>query len=69
MLKNLIEMILPSGKKLFMNYSKKDFDARIDTIEQADPRLKSNWGDKLYRIILVSKSKNLMGSSLISVVQ
>jgi len=38
-----------------------------ETVELADQRLKSNWGDKLYRIRLVVKSTRLKGNLSIEI--
>jgi hypothetical protein len=67
--KETIEIALSTGKKLNLSYRDAAFDVKIETIDQMDQRLKSNWGEKLYRILLVSKSRELKGSSVISVVQ
>lgn len=65
--KGTVELSLESGEKLNMRFKDTDFEVRIETVEQTDPRLISNWGEKLYRIQLVSKSARITGNTLVSV--
>lgn len=65
--KGTIELSLGSGKKLFLTYKDSAFNTRIEPIEQTDSRLKSSWGEKLYRILLVSKSTELRGETLVEI--
>ncbi len=62
--KGVIELPLKSGNKLLLKYHDSAFSARIEPVELTDQRLKSNWGEKLYRILLVSKSNSLAGKTV-----
>jgi len=65
----LIGLPVNSGNTLKLVYKESAFEARVETVTDMDARLKANWGDKLYRIVLVSKSKGLKGSSVVEIVK
>ena len=65
--KGTIELTVNSGKRLFMNFRDSDFEPAIEMVDQMDNRLKSNWGEKLFRIQLRLKSKGLKGNTMVEI--
>lgn len=61
----VVQLKSPSGKFLAMKFPPQVLEASIETIELTDPRLKSNWGEKLYRILFTSKTAGLKGKTKI----
>ena len=55
----LIAVPYGEGKKAHFSYDPKQFDAKIQTISLEDPRLTKIWGEVVYRISLIAKSKTL----------
>jgi len=47
----------PSLKPVIIEYDKQKFGAVIETIPLGDARLRSSWGERLYRIVLRAKQK------------
>jgi hypothetical protein len=49
------------GQTISLVYDKSKFSVAIEPIAIQDERLRSSWGEKLYRIVLTSQSKSLAG--------
>ncbi len=49
----------PDLKSVTIEYDKQKFGAVIETIPLEDARLRSSWGERLYRIVLTAKRKSL----------
>ncbi len=56
-------------KPVFIHYDKNRFRAEIETIPLEDERLKSSWGDQLYRIVLKATQTPLKGEFFIRIEQ
>lgn len=56
-----IVLIEKEGRNIKMNYDAALFDASVEIIPQADPRLSKVWGDKIYRVTLTANKRQLKG--------
>jgi len=50
------------GVKALLEYDARRFDCSVDTVNLDDPRISGVWGDKVFRIRLVAKTKSLKGN-------
>ena len=66
-----IHLLHPDGEKagrpLELIYDGRDYEARIEPIDIQDGRLRSSWGDRVFRIVLTAKSTARQGTCLISI--
>jgi len=56
-------------KPVYIHYDKSRFQAEIEKISLEDDRLKSSWGDQLYRIVLTARQTSLKGEFFIRIQQ
>jgi len=56
-------------KPVFIHYDKNRFRAEMETISLEDERLKSSWGDQIYRIVLKATRVPLKGEFFIRIEQ
>jgi hypothetical protein len=59
---------LPSGKVRIV-YDARLLSPEVEEIKIEDGRLKSSWGDRLYRILLTAKAPGNRGSWTLRIVQ
>lgn len=55
------------GSSALMSFDSDCLILRVETIELADPRLRSNWGGRIYRIVLAEKEAVLVGQRTMAV--
>ncbi len=53
--------------KAEIEYDKSRFRAEVDTMDLDDPKMKGNWGSKMYRVILVATNSDLKGKDRITI--
>ena len=58
---DLIELEDAQGHRAVIRYPYESLNARFERIELEESRLKRNWGDALYRIVLAEKASTLHG--------
>lgn len=58
----IVNLTNPSGKRIKLSYNPEELEFSYETIPQTDNNLRGVWGDKLYRILLKSKSNRKEGS-------
>jgi hypothetical protein len=51
----------------YLIYDGKKFETKVETVKINDSRMHRSWGDKLFRIILISKNKKLKDNVLIKI--
>ena len=66
-----IRLLHPDGEKagrpLELIYDGRDYDVQIEPIDIQDGRLRSSWGDRVFRIVLTAKSTARQGTCLTSI--
>ncbi len=58
----VVNLANPYGKVISMNFNPKELEFSCEPISLTDNNLRGIWGDKLYRILLKSKSGKTVGS-------
>jgi len=56
-------------KPVYVYYDKKMFSVDFETITVEDSRLRSSWGDQLFRIVLTARQTPLKGEFIIRIEQ
>jgi hypothetical protein len=59
--------MLQDLEPIVVRYGKKKFEANVETITLKDARLRSSWGEKLFRIVLRAKQKLLEDDFVIEI--
>src|SRR6185437_11500197 len=62
-----IRLTYAPGKHAVVHYNAEHLRARIEKIDHMDSRLRRNWGDRMYRIVLEERQPVAAGERMITV--
>lgn len=62
-----IRLEYAEGRKAILSYDAEHLEARCEPIEHMESRLKRNWGERMYRIVLEEKTRVAQGRRKLSI--